>query len=103
MVESYLAERAVLRGVIVLVDARRGAQAEEAELLEWLGDIKVPAVVVLTKADKLPKSKRKLAGFSVKRELGLTRPPMLFSANLGDGVDDLWRSITKLASGGPAR
>lgn len=103
LVEAYLADRGVLRGVIVLVDARRGAETEDAELLEWLGEIGVPALVVLTKADKLPKSKRKPAGFAVKRELGLKRPPVLFSATLGDGVDDLWRSITMLASRGPAQ
>lgn len=103
LVEVYLAERGALRGVIVLVDARRGAGADDAELLEWLREMDVPALVVLTKADKLSKSKRKLAGLAVQRELGLKRPPVVFSATLGDGVDDLWRAITKLASRVPAQ
>jgi len=103
LVEAYIGDRPSLRGVIVLVDARRGAEAEEVELLEWLGDIDIPALVVLTKADKLAKSKRKLAGVDAQRELGLKRPPVLFSATLGDGVDDLWRSITMLASRAPAQ
>ncbi len=98
MVEQYLANRSVLRGVVALIDARRGAQDEEAELLEWLASADIPAVAVLTKADKLPKNKRKPAGFAAKKDLGLARTPILFSAQTGEGVEDLWRAISKLAA-----
>jgi GTP-binding protein len=101
MVEAYLGGRGVLRAVVVIVDARRGAQQEEVGLLEWLTEAKIQAIVVLTKADKLPKSKRKPAAMAVKRELGLARAPIVFSATSGDGVDDLWRSITILAGRPP--
>jgi GTP-binding protein len=97
MVERYLADRQVLRGVVVLIDARRGAETEESDLFEWLAEIGIPALPVLTKADKLAKSKRKPAAFAVQRTLGLPRPPLLFAAPTGDGVDDLWRLITKVA------
>ncbi len=102
MIESYLAGRDVLRGVIVLVDARRGARAEEIELLEWLDHENVDSLVVLTKADKLAKSKRKPAGMALKKELGLKRPPIVFSAHTGDGVDDLWHAIMSRAREGSA-
>jgi GTP-binding protein len=72
---------------------RRGAEEEERELLEWLVDIDVPFQVVLTKSDKLSKSKRIPAAAQTRRELGLRRDPILFSADSGDGVDDLWRAI----------
>lgn len=96
MVEAYLTERAVLRGVVCLMDARRGPEAEERELLQWLGEVGIAALPVLTKADKLPKAKRKPAAMAVQRELGLARPPILFSATAGDGLDDLWRGLLKL-------
>jgi len=102
MVESYLTGRSVLRAVTVLVDARRGAGPEEADLLAWLDEAGIAPITVLTKADKLAKSKRKPAALALQRELGLARPPILFSATSGDGVDPLWRSITKMAHG-PAR
>jgi GTP-binding protein len=54
MVEAYLrATRAPLRGVIVLVDARRGPEDEERDLLAWLATEGIPARLVFTKRDKL--------------------------------------------------
>ncbi len=54
LVEAYLrGTRETLRGAILLVDARRGLEAEELDLLEWLDGEKIEVRVVLTKADKL--------------------------------------------------
>jgi len=102
MVEAYLEGRRALRAVVVLIDARRGADAEEQQLIDWLEEVGVEVIAVLTKVDKLAKSKRKPAGLAAQKALGLRRPPVLFSATVGDGVDDLWRSITTMA-GRPAR
>jgi GTP-binding protein len=93
MVESYLTERTTLRGVILLIDCRREAQREEVELCEWLHDAGIEPVLVVTKIDKLPKSKRKLAALNVKKQLGLRRPPIVTSAESGEGLTDVWRSI----------
>jgi len=100
LIESYLGRRDVLRAVISLVDVRRGAQEEERELYEWLDEAGVPCVVVLTKADKLPKNKRKPVALQMQRELSLPRAPVLFSATSGEGIDDLWRAIGRAMSGG---
>lgn len=97
MVESYLTQRSTLRLVFVLIDARRGAQAEEVELLGWLDECDLPAVVVMTKCDKLTKSKRKPAALAVKRELALSRPPIMTSAETKDGLADLWRIISTMS------
>lgn len=101
MVEQYLCGRAkVLRGVVALIDARRGAQSEERDLLAWLAEVDIRTVVVLTKIDKLPKAKRKPAGFALQRDLDLVRPPILFSASPGAGhsagSEALWRAIASL-------
>ncbi len=93
MVESYLTKRETLRLVFILVDARRGVQDEEAELLEWLGECDLPACIVMTKTDKLSKSKRKPAALTIKRELGLPRPPIMTSAETNEGLADLWRVV----------
>ena len=97
MVESYLTQRNTLRLVFVLIDARRGVQAEEAELLEWLGEVGLAAAVVMTKCDKLGKSKRKPAAMAIKRELGLARPPIMTSAQTSDGISDLWQIISTMS------
>jgi GTP-binding protein len=57
LVDSYLGSgRETLRGALVLVDARRGAQDEEIELAQWLVSVGVDARAVLTKCDKLGRS-----------------------------------------------
>jgi GTP-binding protein len=98
LVEAYLRERPVLHALVLLLDARRGAEHEEAELIEWLNEFGIPAVAVVTKADKLPKNKRKPAAFAVKQALSLDHQPVLFSALDGEGVDELWRVIHRHAS-----
>jgi GTP-binding protein len=66
-VERYLLERPSLGLVIVLVDARRGPEFEELELLKMLKDATpggraAPRVLmVATKLDKLPLAQRKPA------------------------------------------
>ncbi len=95
LIEAYLSGRDALRAVVLLVDARRGAQEDERDLVEWLAEADVPTIVVFTKSDKLPKSKRKPAVLALKRELGLDRPPIAFSAHAGEGIDELWRAILR--------
>jgi GTP-binding protein len=101
LIEAYLGNREMLRGLVLLVDARRGAEDEERDLLAWLRDGRVPARVVVTKADKLPKNKRKPAAEAVQRDLGLDRPAILFSSQDGEGIEALWRAIAQLAADTP--
>jgi GTP-binding protein len=95
LIESYLGKRQVLRACVVLVDARRGARDEEAALIEWLQASGIAVIAVLTKGDKLPKSRRKPAAAALQRDLGLDRAPVLFSAQEPFGVDELWREISR--------
>ncbi|MBL4636233.1 MAG: YihA family ribosome biogenesis GTP-binding protein [Kofleriaceae bacterium] len=98
MVEAYLTQRKTLRMVFVLIDARRGAQKEEEELLDWLEEVEIPACIVMTKSDKLGKSKRKPRAVEIQRQLGLAQPPILSSSESKDGLSDMWRIIFSLAS-----
>ena len=93
LIEGYLADRAVLRAVVLLVDARRGPEAEEIDFVAWLVERPLPVIVALTKSDKLSKSQRPLAAAAARKTLGLRRDPILVSATQGDGLDDLWRAI----------
>jgi len=93
LVETYLRERATLRGVVVLVDARRGLDAEEIELLGFLAEVGRPALLVATKIDKLGRGAattalRKLAGAA-----GAAVPVLGFSAKTGDGRDQVWAHL----------
>src|SRR5207248_483760 len=52
LVETYLVGRPTLRGVLLVVDARRGLEGEEEDLLAYLAALPRPATVVATKLDK---------------------------------------------------
>ena len=60
MIEGYLREREHLRGLLVLLDARRGPLDGDLELLEFCAAIELPCLVCVTKCDKLGASERGL-------------------------------------------
>ncbi|MGD9349828.1 MAG: ribosome biogenesis GTP-binding protein YihA/YsxC [Desulfobacterales bacterium] len=97
MIETYLSGRQTLKGVVVIMDIRRTPQQEELNLLAWLGHYDIAAIVVLTKTDKLSKSKSAQQHGSIAR--ALSREPrdlILFSAKSRRGRDSLWKAILSL-------
>jgi GTP-binding protein len=97
LIESYLAQRTSLAGVLLLIDIRRGVQDEELDFVPWLAERAMPVVVALTKADKLAKHKRVLEASRVKQALALRRDPLAVSATSSEGIDPLWREVVQLA------
>lgn len=93
LIEGYLRDRRTLRGVVVIVDVRRGPEAEEHQLLDFLDHVRLPAVIVATKLDKLG---RGAAREAIDR-LGVGRSDRLqvigFSARTGEGRDALWKTV----------
>jgi GTP-binding protein len=93
LVEHFLRERDPLRGVAVLVDARRGLEAEEEELLAFLAHVELPAAVVATKLDKLGRGAAGAALTVLRQRLGGATPVVGFSARTGEGREALWRVL----------
>lgn len=98
MIEGFLERRVGLRGVVLLVDVRRGLEEEEQQMLEYLAHIKKKALVVATKTDRLPMNKRKTAMFALAKQSGVKALP--FSAHTGEGRDELWRALSALSGVG---
>lgn len=96
LIDGYLLERPTLRVVALLVDVRRGLEAEDLDLLEMLetgsseSRGKPELVIVATKLDKLRSGERNAALFKIKapgaRVLG-------FSTELPDSASALWQSL----------
>ncbi len=97
MVERYLKTREGLSAVVVILDVRRLPNQGDHDLLAWLGHYKIPAIVALTKADKLKKNKQEKQRSAIARELS-TDPSLLtlFSATTGLGKRELWAAIEAL-------
>ncbi|MFQ5914418.1 MAG: ribosome biogenesis GTP-binding protein YihA/YsxC [Nitrospinota bacterium] len=102
IIETYLEGREQLRGVVVILDIRRGVTEMDRELLDWLAAAGIEALIVLTKADKVSGSKRAAAAATVqrelRRELRIEPPlgpedPVVFSSANGLGKDALWRRL----------
>jgi GTP-binding protein len=99
MVEQYLSERNNLYGLILLLDIRREPQKEEFELIQWLESNKMPHLIILTKSDKLSKTKQKKHLLSIcsrlqRQENGV----ILFSAKTKKGRDTILDEIENLIS-----
>jgi GTP-binding protein len=56
MIEPYLATRANLVGLLIVMDIRRDWTEDEDNLLEWMRPRALPSAIVLTKSDKLTRS-----------------------------------------------
>ena len=94
MIERYFRDRVALRLVVILVDARRGPELLETELVEYLGAVRtssLPYVFVATKADKLPRSLLKPTLDAMSRQVG--GRVIGFSAKSGWGRGEIWRSV----------
>ena len=96
LIDRYITERDALKMVVVIIDARRGPEDEELDFVPWLEQHGRAPLVVLTKADKLPKSQRLPAANAARKALGLKRDPLIFSATEGEGIEALWRKIEKV-------
>ncbi len=98
-IETYLLERETLHLVVVLVDARRGPQEEEAELFDFLADAGRPALLAATKLDRVKNSRRVSAIRRLEDRTGV--PVIGTSAVTGRGVDRLLAEIaSRCAPGG---
>jgi GTP-binding protein len=95
LLEGYAERRPTLALFVVLVDARRGVEEEERQIVEWLGSLSIPTQVVFTKVDKLRAAARGLLRQSVRKAFPAAAvvPPLLTSGETGEGVGDIWAAI----------
>jgi GTP-binding protein len=96
LIEGYVQGRQTLALFLTLVDARREIEAEELQLIEWLGTVNVAHRLVVTKVDKLGAGARGGVDAKMRRALPAgAPPPLLVSGETGDGVDGLWRVLSR--------
>lgn len=98
MVENYLRVRKSLSAVVVILDIRREPSKGDLDLLGWLDAYGIPALIVLTKADKLSRPKRAARAGKLGRELAdfSSGKPVLFSALNREGRNEVWQRIHDL-------
>ena len=96
LVQRYLAHALPEVQVVLLVDAKVGATPLDRQAYEYLMSFDAPVTVVATKADRIARSKRAKAMAEIRRALALPEgaEPVPVSAKTGEGMAQLWRSIS---------
>ncbi len=97
MVELYLSKRTSLLGLVLLIDIRRDPGKEELDLVKWLESHGMPYLIILTKADKLSKTKQSKRVAAICSQLNREETGViLFSAKTSKGRDTLLDEINNL-------
>ena len=95
LIEKYLFHRSSLALCILLLDSRRGWMEPDLDLKKWLEMQNRRFVVVATKFDKLKTQKERHSAITQLRQHLDGGDPIAFSAVTGQGVRELWQTISK--------
>ncbi len=99
MVETYLANRPNLRGVVLILDVRRVPTVEDRQLHDWLRAYGIPALLVVTKCDKVSRQERAKQAVVIAQALGVEKGELsFFSALNREGKDAIWVRVAELLS-----
>jgi len=97
LIEGYLRTSPELRGIVQLLDVRHDPTNDDRQMLDFLGELGVPTIVVLTKTDKLTPAQRTKHVADISTMLGLDSDQVIpFSATTGDGRNELAEAIEAL-------
>jgi len=97
LIESYLKSTNQLRGVVQLLDSRHDPTPDDLQMLDYLGDIGVPTIIVLTKIDKLTAKERQRQRAQIAGAAGVDDDQtIVFSATTGEGRNELAEAIEGL-------
>ncbi len=97
LIRGFLSRSADLSGVVQLVDARQGATPDDLRAVDFLAELGVPTLFVLTKIDKLNQGRRADAVNKAVHALEVDPDQVIpFSALKGDGREELLETLGAL-------
>jgi GTP-binding protein len=86
---------------VLLIDSRHPGLESDLQAHNWLATLGAEPLVVATKIDKLSRAERARNLRELERIFG--KPALPVSAERGEGMDELWKTIAKLARGAERR
>lgn len=98
MIEGYLLKSESLKSVVLIVDSRHKPSRHDILMRDWLQAYDIPVIVVATKIDKIPKTKKNQHLKVVRDTLKLHSSEILlpFSALNGEGLKAVWQAIIQM-------
>jgi GTP-binding protein len=99
LIEGYLGNTAVLRGAVLLLDVRHEPTGDDLAMLAFLAALETPALVVVTKIDKLARKTATDRVRALGESLSLDESQLIaFSAVTGEGRDELAAAVAALVA-----
>ncbi|MBZ5520857.1 MAG: ribosome biogenesis GTP-binding protein YihA/YsxC [Acidobacteriia bacterium] len=95
-INPYLEKREALKLAIVLIDSNVPAQESDRQLIRFLRSVGRDFLVVATKSDRIPTTRRRSALGALEKEHGL-ESLLPYSVKTGAGREELWRQIRQRA------
>jgi ribosome biogenesis GTP-binding protein YsxC/EngB len=103
MIEGYLRRSQTLRGIVQLLDIRHDPTNDDIQMLDFLADVGVPTMIVMTKIDKLTKTRSAARIATIVASLGIDDDQVIpFSAVTGEGRGELAEAVMSLVPASPA-
>ncbi|MBX7118957.1 MAG: ribosome biogenesis GTP-binding protein YihA/YsxC [Gemmatimonadaceae bacterium] len=104
LIEGYLRRSPKLVGIVQLLDVRRDPTDDDRQMLDLLAELQVPAIVCVTKVDKLSRAQAAAQVAAIARDLALDPEQMIaFSSETGEGRDELAEALVSLLAAATAR
>lgn len=95
MMEEYFETREALKLVVLVIDSRHGPTRDDMQMVEYISHLDIPLLIIATKLDKVPQSKRVKQIKATKARFtqyeNVTIIP--FSAETGENKDKVWSKI----------
>ena len=88
LLSEYFRIRQSLKGLLMIVDIRRGLKDYDRQMMAFAEDVGLPIHILLTKADKLKKGQAATALLQVRKELDGRATVQQFSALNRQGEDE---------------
>jgi GTP-binding protein len=97
MIERYIRDREPLKLQLLVIDIRHEPSQQDQQMYKWLKHYDIPTCIVVTKADKIPRSKWDKHIKMIKKtiEADPRDSVVLFSSESGLGREQLWEVITE--------
>lgn len=102
LIEDYLRHTSELRGMVLLLDARREPSQDDRTMLALLAELEVPTLVAITKTDKFGPQAGRQRVDAIVAALELDPAQVIaVSARTGQGRDELAAAIMDLVGRAP--
>lgn len=98
-IDTYLTQRKQLKAILFLLDLRRSPSEDDHEFFNWASYSEMELIFVLTKADKIPKTKRLGQAKKILQAFNNQKGyHIITSSSSGIGRDELNATLLKVLS-----